>query len=501
MVAAMQRTLRRPVLLASVVTVSLVAAACGGADEAQTPQPPAATTASTAAPTSDATTDVDHDHDEDHDHDHDEDHDHDHDEDHDHDHDEDHDHDHDEDHDHDHDHDHDEHHDHDEDHDHGSDLPAPEGFVEVEEAAIRLVVADGADGAVRVVDLATEDLLAELELAAPARVYDAGRHALAAVRTADRLEILDIATWEQPHGDHFHYYAGTPTVTDAGVDADDPTHVVVHGGLAAVFNDGDGSVVVLDTHALGTDDQVIGRFDSGAAHHGVAVAIDDVVLVTTPVEGEALPDGVAVLDIETGSELERFGDCPELHGEATVGEFVAFGCADGVLVMERHDDHWHAHRIERPAGAERTGTLVAGSDPTIVIGNLGREALVRLDLVAETATVLPLPVPMSSFAFDPERDVVLVVTVDGQVHRIDPVSGEILHSESAVAPFELPTGHGGPPVPSIVVAGDRGYLTDPAAGAVIELGIVDELRIARRLEVGGTPASVAVAGLPGRSTH
>jgi hypothetical protein len=36
---------------------------------------------------------------------------------------------------------------------------------------------------------------------------------------------------------------------------------------------------------------------------------------------------------------------------------------------------------------------------------------------------------------------------------------------------------------------------------VIELGIVDELRIARRLEVGGTPASVAVAGLPGRSTH
>lgn len=391
-------------------------------------------------------------------------------------------------------------------HDHGSDLPAPEGATEVGGPEPRLIVADGAEGVVRVVDLTTEVELAVLEVAGPARVHGVGRHVLAVQRGDGRVDVIDGGSWAEPHGDHFHFYVAEPTLTELGFDAAEPTHVIDHQGAVAVFDDGDGSVVVLDGHRLGEDDAIVAEIDSGAPHHGVAIALEDlgVVLVSTPVEGEALPDGVAVVDLATGEELERFDGCPELHGEIATHDVVAFGCADGVLLVEPHDDHWHAHEVPAPADAPaeaRTGTLVGGDSMPYVIGDLGREALVRIDLESETATTLPLPLPMASFAFDTEHEVILVVTGDGQVHRIDPMSGEILHSVAAVDAFELPQGHGGSPTPAITLAGDRAYLTDPAAGRVVELGIADELRVARELAVGGTPASVAVVGLASGHAH
>jgi hypothetical protein len=391
----------------------------------------------------------------------------------------------------------------DHDDDHGK---APTGAKEVDEPALRLLVADGASNDVRVVDLATGATIKTLTLPGKSRVYEAGRHVLAAVPAVDRLEVIDSGTWGVPHGDHFHHYTADPALTSLGLAADNATHVVDHHGTVAVFNDGDGSVIVIDRAALGTKDAVIGRITTGAAHHGVAVALKDkgVVIVTTPVAGEPLPNGVAVVDLATGKEKERFTNCPGLHGEVSTDEVVAFGCADGVLVLEPHDGHWHAHKIARPAGvtgAARTGTLAAGHDFPFLVGNLGAPALVRIDLEAETATAIPLPAPSVSFAVDPVRKVVLAVTVDGNVHRIDPRTGTILQTVAAIAPFTPPSGHGGPPSPSLLVAGDRAYLTEPAAGQVIELGIANELRVARRLAVGGAPASITVAGLPAARAH
>jgi hypothetical protein len=463
------------------LVLAVAAAGCG--DDSGDAATSLGSTPTTAVPTTldvddsgDAGDDDDHDDHDDHDHDHD---DHDHD-----------------------DHDHD---DHDHDDEGAGELVAPEGVTEVDGEELRLVVADGVDGVVQVIDLATEEVLASLELPGVAALSGAGRHVIAAVRDADRLEFIDSGTWAVPHGDHFHHYVADPSLTTLGLDLDDPTHVVTHHELTAVFNDGDGSVLVLGDDPTDADDFTVAVVDSGAAHHGVAVAVEEqgAVIVTTPVAGEVLPDGVAVVDLASGEEVQRFGDCPELHGEVSTDSVVAFGCADGVLVLEPHDDHWDVTKVAAPAdaGERRIGTLVAGHDTDFLVGNLGQDALVRIDLVDGSAATLPLTTAMSSSVIDPEREVLLVATVDGRVHRIDPRTGDVLESVAAVDAFELPSGYGGVPVPKLLVAGDRAYLTDPAAGAVVELGIADELRIARRLVVGGTPASVAVAGAAVGGSH
>jgi hypothetical protein len=392
-------------------------------------------------------------------------------------------------------------HDHDDDKDHDGEHPtAPADATEVSEPAPRLVVSDGADGSIRVIDLATEEQVTMLSVSEPARVYEVGRHVLAVQREMGRVDVLEGGAWSEPHGDHFHHFVADPAITEAGFDAEQPTHVVEHHGLVAVFNDGDGSVLVLDANHIGHSDALVAEIDSGAAHHGVAVAVDDVVLVTTPVDGEPLPDGVAVVDLASGEELARFGDCPGLHGEAAVEAGVVFGCADGVLILSPGASGWTSTKVAKPDGVgdeDRTGTLVAGHDEPYVIGNLGRSALVRVDVETGTATALPIPLPVASFAFDGEHGVILALTTDGSAHRVDPLTGEILQSLQLLDAFELPTGHGGPPMPAISAYGNRAYVTDPTGGRVFELGISDELRLARELAVGGSPAGLTVVGLAG----
>lgn len=230
----------------------------------------------------------------------------------------------------------------------------------------------------------------------------------------------------------------------------------------------------------------------------VALAELDVVLASTPVAGEQLPVGVTLWDLDAGEELERFDGCPDLHGEAATEHLVAFGCSDGVLLVEHHDDGWAAHKVDHPAGVgpeDRTGSLVASPDGTALIGDLGRGALVRIDTESKTASRLALPAPMASFTVDGAGHL-LVVTTDGHVHHLDAATGEVLGSVDAVDAFRLPEGHGGDPVPQLVAVGDHIFLTDPAGGALVELAVDDELEVARTIDVGGTPASVTVVGLP-----
>lgn len=128
--------------------------------------------------------------------------------------------------------------------------------------------------------------------------------------------------------------------------------------------------------------------------------------------------------------------------------FVAFGCTDGVLILEPHDDHWDARTIERPEGSAddaRTGTLAAAGDT--LVGNLGSGALAVIDIEGGVATAVELPVDMRGFALAPDGASVVVLTIDGQVHLIDPVTGTITTSTPVVDAFELPDGHGAAPIP------------------------------------------------------
>jgi DNA-binding beta-propeller fold protein YncE len=393
--------------------------------------------------------------------------------------------------------------------DDGHDGGGEPGATEVDEPAQRLLVADADSGSVLVLDLVTGDEIASLELGGPASLYTEphGRYVIAAQRDDDRIDWIDSGVWTVDHGGHGHYWAADPAVTDWGSEAAQPTHVVFHDDLLAVFNDGDGSYLVIDTHHLGDDDALVTIGETGEAHHGVAVAIEELgtILVTAfdpdGAGDSTLPDTVVVVDLETGTEVERFdGECPGLHGEYSTGDVVAFGCTDGVLLLEWHGDHWASHKVAPPAETPddaRAGTLRGGHDLDYLIGNLGRDALVRIDLDSRSATVIELPTTAAAWSLDSATDLILVLDADGSLHTIDARTGAVVDSIELTDSIDLPSGHGGPPRPSITVGEDRAYLAHPADELVIEIAFDGELREARRFEVGVAASSLAVAGQGG----
>ena len=83
------------------------------------------------------------------------------------------------------------------------------------------------------------------------------------------------------------------------------------------------------------------------------------------------------------------------------------------------------------------------------------------------------------------------MTTEGTLHTIDPLTGTVRASVAAVRPFSLEGGFA-VPRPRIVAGPERrAYVSDPAAGRVVEVA-TNPLRVTRTFAVGGAPVSMAV---------
>src|SRR5699024_7883085 len=114
----------------------------------------------------------------------------------------------------------------------GGEAPAT---VEPRAATPRLVATY--DGGLLVLDSGTLETVADSPLDGFARVTPAGDGRHVAVSTEGGFRLLDAGTWTEPHGDHSHHYTSAPTLTEAGVDAGTPGHVVVHEGTTAFIEE------------------------------------------------------------------------------------------------------------------------------------------------------------------------------------------------------------------------------------------------------------------------
>ncbi len=395
-------------------------------------------------------------------------------------------------HDHDHDHDHHDHdnHMHDEEHSHGDVAPK------------RLVIADGAAPVVHILNVSAGEILASYEVAGPARVYVGADRTLAyAVQTsANQVNVMDSGVRFVPHDDHYDLDLTTPALLDFTLDDPTPIHFVAHDGIIAIFNDGDGTAAIFPESAVRRNGDVV-IVESGRAHHGVAVPMDDLVVISlpNPDDPEArLPVGVAVRTLD-GEEVAAFAECPGLHGEAGIGhDAIAFGCIDGVLILERDGDIWTTRKIANPADnpdEARVGTLYYNEASELLVGNWSRQGLTLFDLEAGVMTPVILPVPMWAFTwseYDPHH--VLALTIDGNLHAIDGETGEILGSVSVVDAFELPKqGEQGVLRPALIASGDMAYISSPNTGEVVEVH-TPHLEVNRRLAIEGAPFSLAAFG-------
>lgn len=366
----------------------------------------------------------------------------------------------------------------------------------------RLFVADGRDSSVRLFDMEDETALAEYTLNGPARLYVGPSETLAfAVQRAEnRVDLLDSGVRFVAHEEHYDLDLGEPAQLDFALELAEPTHFVTHHDQVVIFNDGDGTVTLF-TEATARGGDAPRTFNTGRAHHGVAVLLGDHLVLSLPDpndEEAILPIGVTVQTI-AGEEVARFADCPGLHGEASIGEgAVAFGCSDGVLLVQQNGASFDASKIPNPdenPNESRVGTLHYSEKADLLVGNFSREGITLFDLAALEMTPVRTPEAMWAFALaehDPHS--VVVLTIDGQLHTIDGENGEITGSAAAVDPFALPErGEEGVLRPILHASGEMAYISDPNAGTVTEVHLA-EMAVERTLTVPGAPYSLAAFG-------
>jgi len=366
----------------------------------------------------------------------------------------------------------------------------------------RLIVNDYESGRVHIVDLRSNQVIADFNLTARASLYTSpsGRYAFAIQTDGNITNVIDSGVTAVPHDDHFHTDFGSPALLGAEITGTTPIHYTPHHGQIAIFHDGDGAATIFTETGLFAGETI--TVTTARPHHGVAVPLGDVVLISAPNMDDtnaALPVGVDVMTLE-GEILQSFHECPGLHGEAAYSDDgVAFGCADGILLVERDGGAFVSRKVANPTDNPdlRTGTLYAVEGAAYVLGNYGRNAVVRLDPVAGTSEiVIDAGQRIWRFGFHGEDPTKLVaLTMDGNLHVIDIASGEIEGTVQVVDPFLPPAQGRAAARPTFVVNGHMAYVSEPLPGDIRAVNL-ETLEIAEgRIFVGGKPSSMAVFGM------
>ncbi|MEO9323356.1 zinc metallochaperone AztD [Nocardioides sp. C4-1] len=350
-------------------------------------------------------------------------------------------------------------------------------------------VAVSYEGGILVLDGETLEVVADLDSEEFTRLNPAGDDRHVMVTVADGFQVLDTA-------------AGTddePRLTDVVYEADTPGHVVAHAGRTVLYADGTSDTTVVDTAEL-TDPSSAETIEGVEAHHGVSIVLEDGTLLTTVGDAESRSGAVA-LD-EAGEVVAENDECPGVHGEGTAaGEVVVLGCEDGALLYA-DGAFTKLDAPDQPYG--RMGNAYVSETSPLVVGDYKTDpdaegylldSLAVIDTAAETLDVVALPDGVGYTFRDVARgpgDLAYVLATDGAVHTLDPATRELTGSTPVVAPWEGPA-EWQDPHPSIKVAGDIAYVTEPASRQVHAVDLTSgEVVTSVTLDV--APNEVAVTG-------
>ncbi|GAA2724914.1 zinc metallochaperone AztD [Cellulomonas aerilata] len=326
------------------------------------------------------------------------------------------------------------------------------------------------DGGVQVLDATTLEVLADEPLEGFTRLNPAGdgRHVL--VSAGGGFHVLDAGAWEEPHGDHAHFYTARPHLTGTVLAAQEPGHVVTHAGRTVLFDDGTGDVTAFDSADLEHPDRVERTYTTPAVHHGVAVELSDGRLVVS--EGtEEGRSGIRVLDAQN-QEIAADDRCPDVHGETVAAdETVVLGCTDGVLVYR----DGVLTKVQSPDPYGRIGNQFGTQDSPVVLGDYKSDPDAEVDpttrvslIDTRTATMRLVDLP-SSYWYRSlgrgENGEGVVLGTDGALHVVDTAAGAVVRSVPVIDPWEV-SENWQDPQPQVFTMQGSAYITDPAAQAV-----------------------------------
>ncbi|MCF6098724.1 zinc metallochaperone AztD [Mesorhizobium muleiense] len=375
-----------------------------------------------------------------------------------------------------------------------------------EVTAWRLFISDHADPKVTVVDAIDGEKLDTFEIKGPASLHrsESGRTVFAVQGSAGVVAGIASGISFEDHGEHGDIDVEAPKLAGVEITGKKPSHFVEHDGDFAVFFDGEGVARIISEKSVLEGKPDFRQVKTDAPQHGVAVAYGSHVLLSEPnrEKPDELPVGISVAD-KAGAPIDGVHACPDLHGEASSGNILAFACATGLLVVSHGDGSPAIRHLpyadSLPDG--KTTTLIGGRGLQYFLGNYGADKVVLIDPTIESDAfrLINLPTRSVHFAIDPVRaKFAYVFTEDGQLHQLDVVKGEIANSLKLTDPYSM-DGHWSDPRPRVAVAGDKIVVTDPLQGV---LHVVDATSFEKTgdIAVEGKPFNIVSVGGSGQ-TH
>lgn len=379
-----------------------------------------------------------------------------------------------------------------------------EAAVADEVTAWRLFVTDREQPKVTVIDAIKGEALDTFTLKSPASLYrsKSGQSVFAVQGEAGLVTAISSGISFEDHGDHGDIDVEAPKLTGTEITGQKPSHFVEHDGEFAAFFDGEGVARIISEKDVLEGKSAVREVKTEEPQHGVAVAYGSHVLLSEPnkEKPDELPIGIRTVD-ETGAQVGDIAECPDLHGEASSGNILAFACASGLLVVKDGADapeiRHLAYEDSLPDG--KSTTLIGGRGLQYFLGNYGPDKVVLIDPTAENDAfrLIDLPTRRVHFAADPIRaKFAYVFTEDGQLHQLDVVAGKIANSLKLTDPYSM-DGHWNDPRPRIAVAGDKVVVTDPLQG---KLHLVDATSFAKagEIAVDGKPYNIVAVGGSGQ---
>ncbi|MFE7723477.1 zinc ABC transporter permease AztB [Nocardia rhizosphaerihabitans] len=377
--------------------------------------------------------------------------------------------------------------------------------------------------------------------AAPGAVQLAGDGRFGFVSSGGRLSIVDSGAWTVDHGDHRHYYSapiravGSGDISVGGLsgagrssaapgpsaapgasgapgpsgaagpgDAGGPSGAPGSSGAAGPGDAGGpsgapgSSGAVVSAHsdpvvvAVVSDAGETMVFDRAALGEGVAAE-------PRRIDGIAVPYAERLIVASAAGRVEVRGrdgaagevqptTCPDPQGQAVTRRGVVFGCADGAIVVAQRDGSFVTEKIPYPAPpADRATAFTHRPGSTTLTALAGRNGVWTLDIRKKTWTLTPIADAVAVNTAG-EGSSLLVLTRDGVLHGLDPVTGtETAHLALISGPV---ADHA-----AIQVDPDRAYINDARARTVHEIAYNDNLRVARTFPLDIAPSQMVETGL------
>lgn len=357
----------------------------------------------------------------------------------------------------------------------GDGVAVEEGAREADGPQTLLVLVDPATGDTSVYDAVKETETAIGSYGPVTGIDGDGRFAY--LRTGTGTIVVDAGAWTFDHGDHYHYFAGTPAEVAR---LDTAVASVSASNSAVALRSPSGATEVIDRERLG---------QKSVEKSGLTVPVDT---------AAAAPYGSRLVTVTNGGRLqvtddagttELAGDCPKPSWVMTSRRAVVFGCETGAVRVTGGEKELMVTAAPYPADSPPPRPVrMEHRDRADVFAGVAAGSVWVLDSRQRSWTLIPVS---DAVATNTAGDgSVLVLRRDGTLSAFDTGS----KAETARIPlFPRAIDRNGPQ-PVVDLDSDRAYVNNAATREVYEIDYADGLRLARTLRTEVAPGLMVEAG-------